>query len=351
MKKWLLRKKLLDLIKSWPVLLAVILLSSLAGWGIMHFWSPPPRAAVDIYIGIDINRVMDVSSLAVYAKTEPFNIDDYKNWQLSQVKAIATSEAIADQTLKRLRERDPAWEEITPSEFQRMQDLSWYDIGQWRLQIKAPEKEQAVQGVLAWRDVLVSELHSLTEKGEEMFHLDGQLRALDSAIVEYQARNLDLNLLLDQIESFTSRINDSSQSTGGPAPGFRDEILVMVTDFARSTPAWQRLLDSFPEPKGGWAAYLDWLEKTARTGRTELENNLKLIEELEADYQETFAEHLQKVKQARGLSPTLIVEAHQSQVNISRHYPDGVIILLSGVLGTLIYLIIWLMWDENRGDQ
>ena len=351
MKKWLLREKLVGLIKSWPVLLAVILFSSLVGWGIMHFWSPPPRAAVDLYIGIDINRVMDVSSLAVYARTEPFNIDDYKNWQLSQVKAIATSEAIADHTLETLREKDPAWKEITPRDFQRMQDLSWYDVGVWRLQIKAPDQEQAVQAVLAWQDVLVSELRSLTEKGEEVFKLDGQLRALDSAIVDYQARNLDLNQLLDQVDALTSRISGSSQPAEKPDHDLREEILVMVTDFATSTPAWQRLLDSFPEPDGDWPAYLNWLEKTARTGRTELENNLILIKELEADYQETFAEHIQKVEQARGISPSLIIEAQESQVNISRSYPDGLIILLSGVLGTLIYLILWLMWDEYRGDQ
>ena len=162
MEEWRFQDKAIKFIKTWPILIIVFVGSGILTGLSVHFFPPVQRAIAEFYIGVDITRVYDVSSLASYAKTEPFNIDDYKNWQLSQVQAIASSERIANQALSELRNQDPYWQSITTSDFLRMQGLDWYDAGVWRMKIQSPDGLYALQGVKVWRDVLFQELSRLS---------------------------------------------------------------------------------------------------------------------------------------------------------------------------------------------
>ncbi len=142
-----------------------------------------------------MTRVYDVSSLASYAKSEPFNIDDYKNWQLSQVDSIATSDWIADQVLEELKNQDLYWEDLTVTDFISMQDIDWYDVGVWKLRIHDRDGKLALDGVEAWRDVLLKELNVLIIESEDVLAIDGRLRAVNQELVNLAIRRSELEQL------------------------------------------------------------------------------------------------------------------------------------------------------------
>ncbi|MDZ7845041.1 MAG: hypothetical protein U5K99_09605 [Anaerolineales bacterium] len=348
MDKWILKEKILQLIRNWPLVLIVILVSSLAGWGLMHLFPPQPRATVDLYVGIDINRVLDVSTLANYAKTEPFNINDYKNWQLSQVAAIASSELIANRTLEVLRGQDPAWKGITPADFQQAAKLSWYDVGRWRLEFRAQDPRLASQAVIAWRDVLVDEFTTLQKAAVRTLSLDGSLRALDAELTGLDSRSIQLNQLLTEVESLELNLKDEFPEDDKLPGEQRDELWTAAAVAASPGQAWTALLDAFPGEEAAADAYYPWLEKVHLTAEAELKANSGLIKALEADYQEVLEDYQQQVEQAKGLSPALIVNEGDTRVQVRTIYPGGMVLVLSGLAGLLLFLMALVMITEIR---
>ena len=345
MDQWTLRKKLLEFINAWPILLIVILLSSLIGWGAMHFWKPQPRANVSLYVGIDINRVLDISSIASYAETEPLNIDDYKNWQLSQFESLATSREVASLALERLQNQYQGWETVTVEEFQTRQDISWFDAGRWRLTVKAQTRTSASQAVRVWRDTLRDEFAALIEQAEKAYQTEGKLRALDAEITDLEVRNTELENLLDELNATSITLEDTL--AGEAFDDLKRELLASVADYAGSSPGWSRLLASFPE-EGDQEALQAWLDEVNLTAKTEQDHNLELLEELSAQYQQVTRQHEKYIKAARGFSPAFILEDREGKVWYTTPYPDGTVLLLSGAMGTLVYIIIWLMRQERR---
>ncbi len=344
MDQWSLRNKLLKFITAWPILLVVILLSSLIGWGAMHFWKPQPRANLVLYVGMDINRVLDISSIAPYAETEPLNIDDYKNWQLSQFESLATSREVASLVLQRLGDQHQSWENVSVEEFQDRQDISWFDTGRWRLTYKADNRKTASQAVTVWRDTLREQFAALIEQAEKAYQTEGELRALDAEIAALEVRNMELDNLLDELEAASSPLEDQLDREN-----FRDlkrELLASVGVHAGNSPGWTRLLESFPE-EGDQGALQAWVDEVSLTAKTERDHNIELLEELNTGLQEVTLQHEENVAAARGFSPAFILEERDGKVWFTTPYPDGVVLLLSGVMGTLVYIIIWLMREES----
>lgn len=348
MDRWTLRNKLLSFLKTWPILLLIIILSSLVGWGAMHLWRPQPRASADLYLGIDITRVIDISSIAVYAKTEPMNVDDYKNWQLSQFAALAASEEIAGSTLKKLRENYQSWDGVTVSEFQDMGSLSWYDTGRWRLTIKAPTRKEARQGATAWRETLQSKMSALHDQAEKAYQTEGRLRALDAQIVTLELRNLEIQDLQEEVQNLKDSLAEQTDSP--VSDELHNSLLFTVREYAGSDSGWTQVLTTFPERNTDPEGYQEWLNQVQLAAETELDNNLEQLDYLDTSYQEVNQTHIQNVQAAKGFSPALIIEDLDKKVRFSTPYPDGIILLLSGLMGALIYVIFWIMRDESKEE-
>ncbi len=89
----------------------------------------PYRATADLYVGIDVTRVNEMEYLIPLAKTEPLNLDDYKNWQLKQVSSILSSDEVVLNTLEALGNPEDL------GSFKKDIDLYWYDTGVWQLEV------------------------------------------------------------------------------------------------------------------------------------------------------------------------------------------------------------------------
>jgi len=347
MEDWKLREKIIQFIRTWPLLILVFVGSGVVSWSIVHLFPPAQRAMAEIYIGIDITRVYDVSSIATYSKTEPFNVDDYKNWQLSQVEGIASSELIANQSLAELRKLDSYWESVSTTKFLSMQDLDWYDVGVWRMKIQTPEKEKSLQGVKVWRDKLFQELARLIEESEDVLEFEGRMRAANEAITQLEIRVEKLIILKGNIDLLSEKFSDTNPDQVVDKLT-RDELWSMFVGLAFDDFLWAKTLNDFPDQDQTQLMYMDWLARVLIIIDTDTEITSQLLETLEEDIDFLTEDYVREIYEAQGLSASLYIEELTTDPRLEPYYQDSVIGLLGSFLGLLIYIIVWVMASERR---
>ncbi len=350
MSEWKLQEKLVQFIKTWPILITVFLGSGLITWGTVHLFPPLQRATADLFIGIDITRVYDVSSLATYAKTEPFNVDDYKNWQLSQINGIATSERVANLTLEKLRELDLYWEDVSAAEFQELQDLFWYDVGMWRLQFQAPENEYALQGVQAWREILLQDLSRLIRESEDVLELEGRMRASNTAISQLETRVIEMEILVAGITAIRVELENADPQQGMD-DSTRENLWLLVAGAAEEDALWGQVVDDIPEKDQSHLAYILWMDQVLIAVESDLESHQSIMEVLVRDHEFLTEDYLREIEEAQGLSASLYIEEEGTQPKIIKTYPDTQIAFLGSLIGLLIYIIVWVMFSELQREN
>ena len=350
MNEWRLQKKLIQFIKSWPILIAVFLGSGLITWGAVHLFPPLQRATADLYIGIDITRVYDVSSAATYTIAEPFNVDDYKNWQLSQVNSIAISERLANLTLEKLQDLDPYWKNISVSEFKGMQDLNWYDVGTWRLQFQAPEIDRALQAVQVWREVLLQDLSRLIQESEDVLEFEGGMRASNTAILNLKTRTTVLELLIEEITAVQAELKKADPQQGMD-DSTREEIWLSIAGAAEEDSLWEQILDEIPEKDQPNLEYIFWMDQVLAVVESDYESHLAIMEALVSDHETLTEDYVREIEEAEGLSASLYFEEEGSQPEIIEFYPDTQMAFLGSIVGLLIYIIIWVMYSERQREN
>lgn len=344
------REKLIKLIDRWYLIPFVFLISAALAWGVTHFFPPQHQGIIEVYVGIDINRVFDVSSMATYARSEPFNIDDYKNWQLSQLDAIARSEQVAEDTLAELRERDSYWDSIDVVEFQGMQDLDWWDVGTWRLKISHADPDRAAQAAQVWSSFFVRRVSTLIAQAESSFELDAELRAVENQQTQLEAKIAQVDTVLEELDQLSADLEGLN-----PDQPLRDvkrwQLWGWAASSAEFTPLWNRTLDTFPEDQSPTSQYRNWMKELGSvlgTQRDLYQSSLASLEEKEGQLTQRY---LEEIRKSNGLSPNLSVEVASSKAKTASIYPGPVIALLGGSLGLLIYLFVFLWITEIQGGE
>lgn len=350
MAEWTVRDKTIKLINRWYLIFLAFLISAGLAWGVMHLWPPQHKASTTIYIGIDINRVFDVSSMAAYAETEPFNIDDYKNWQLSQVESIARSEQVANETLAILRDLNPYWEDITTQEFLRKEDLDWRDMGTWRLTVSDSDPDRAGQAVQEWSSVFVDRVSNLVSKAESAFELDGKLRALNHRQIQLETEISEFEIIEEELRDFRSDIQRMEEDQP-LEPLLRWQLWGLAAGSADFTPMWTEVLEVFPAVEQTNSAYIGWIDDLLTVLSTEKEIKQKSLEKLEEEEDRLTDQFVKEVQKSKGLSPNLTIERSSSKIHKSSGYPGAFVALLGGVIGMIAYLIVFLFITEFPGNR
>jgi hypothetical protein len=350
MEEWMFREKLKKFIQSWPILIFVFIGSGILAGLLVHLFPPLQWGVAELYIGIDMTRVYDVSSLATYAKTEPFNIDDYKNWQLTQASSIALSEEIAIQTLNELNELDEDWSIVTTSEFKKMQEIDWYDVGVWRLRIRASDGEKALQAVKIWRDIAREELLRLISEAEDVLEYEGRLRAADEIVTSGEIRLQQLDELKIVIDKEIAKL-DAMDPSHILTVTESDELWKLIAEFSNSDQIWTRILSDIPPAGAKPSDYTLWLDAV----QIQIEDQTDLIsqtkESIEGGLDPTREDYLREISEAEGLSASLFVEDHYSEPFLESRYPASVVGIIASFAGLLVYIIVWVMITDIKVEK
>jgi hypothetical protein len=346
MNTWQIRKLFTRIINQWYLLLVFLLAGSLLGYGLGWILPSKYQAAANLYVGIDIERVNDMEFLIPLAKSEPLNLDDYKNWQLKQIADITNSREVLNNTLNKLQAESSVWDEVSRTDFRSQSEIYWYDTGTWQLRVTAEEAEQAGQAADIWLETTYHKLSDLMVYSDQAAELDSEIQAYNTVISSYISEKQDIKHYLEVVEEqkFTLEANPPGQILGSAE---REALQQTIADHSGDISSGIIALEDFPDEGQTVRDYLDWFTASL----SGMENRIAILEEKQSDLEVERSAKLELYHQALenslGISANVVLEPliNDTLVEVVRN--PG----LTALAGLTAGLIFWFVITFYRVAQ
>jgi hypothetical protein len=327
--EWSLREEAFAVAHKWPIPVLAFIIGSLVGLGVALLYPSPHRASTDISVAYNAD--------AIYT-----NPDDYKNWQLSQLNALATAPDVLQETLNRLRASDPTWAGVSSEELQKSLILTWRTTGLWHLAAENVQPEKAIQVVQTWSDVLLEKYQQAFDAATQMSDFDRQLFSMDQTLTQAKWRYAQLTSVKAALQAWRS---SASQGQVGQPPDSlaRWRIFSLVEQAGRSDAAWKTLLDEMPSAQAPAQTYFPWVDQVITVIDSQAQTLQSQIDSLKPEQTSLSNQQAAAALASRGLSGNLAVKkATNATPEVTSLRPTSLMALVGGILGFLIWLIVWL---------
>ena len=351
MQQWSFREEILNLSHQWWQIMVFLLVGGLLGWGAACLWPSPYRAATQIYIGLDAYRSYADRDFAAYANQSYTNLDDYKNWQMSQLNEIIFLDEILRATLVALQQQGTGWEQVTVGELRKILQANWRSAGKWSLVAESSNSKQAAQASQAWSQVVVKRVGEAIQSAQDMLRLDIQMQTITRDQVQMDMR-------LGGLKKVKASLPGIRQAIAGMPDGQaleplqRWQVLSSITWLADFSPAWVALLATQPRPDSLPEAYPDWLEQAGAMIDSELPALQRQLDSLEQERVGLLVEYTRQSKSSLGVSPNLVIEElSDAPTEESIVRPTGLLTLVGGVLGFLAWVMACLVQISRRAGN
>jgi hypothetical protein len=328
--EWTLREEILSISHRWWLPVIAFLIGSLIGFGVAFLFPTPYRAEANLYVAYNAD--------AIYR-----NPDDYKNWQLKQLNDLAISDDILQGTLARLVQTDSYWQRVDVSQLRSMLEVAYRNTGRWRLIAETGSPQRSTQLVQAWTDVLLENYQQAMASAATLNVVDKQLQAISQSLAQAQVRQANLQGAHQAIQDWQTRLQSM------PDEATLDDLqrwglLAWASRSAGLDSAWKELLEGIPAEGAQVSDYRPWVARLSQS----IDAELALVQNQIADFQAEKAALQEQFEQAsiasRGLSATLEVgRLSQDAPSVVPVRPTGLTALVGGVLGLLVWVLLWLV--------
>jgi len=336
------REEVLQTSHQWPVIFSFCLAGIVIGWGVSIFWPTTYRASKEIYVGINPYRALEDRSASEQAELQFANPDDYKNWQMSNLNSIIQMDWLIQETLMNLRAEDDYWDAVSPAELGRMLKVNWRNAGKWRLVAEGGNQQRASQAVSAWHKVVLKELKNATLQAQNALLFDIQLQ-------EIAARRLAMELKLSELRKVQHSLMDWEQKfiTSASGQDLDDSARLKLVSLLNNASEDNKWLGQFAPviPQGASAAeYQQWLQQVKYAGEMENNSLASQVDFLNEQEAEIYYQYTRASNRSYGLSSSLVIE-EISEISIEQYEvrPMGLIILVGGAIGLLLWTALWLI--------
>ncbi len=327
--EWKLRDELLVITHYWPWPILAFLVGCLAGWIFSLIIPSHYRGSVML-------------SVAYNADTAYRNPDDYKNWQLEQLDALAFASDITQETLLRLQEMDPYWKKVSIEEFSTTLNTLWRTTGLWRFAADGNTPVHARQAAQVWTDVFLEKYQAANQAANQLVTLESKLESLILAQAQARQRLSDLRSVRNALLSYQEQFSQSSNSAA-PDQATQIRLWSLASYAAGYDPAWQELLAAFPSPQSDLQQYQQWIGHTLIFLETQIEAAKMAIADLEPEIKTITKSYQQASGESRGLSATIFASpAGNTSPEVASLRPTSLFVLVGGILGLLVWGLIWL---------
>lgn len=334
-KFWSLPDEIYRSLHQWPWILAFIAMGAILGWGLTFLLPTEYKAAQQIYVGLNPYRAFSDANFLAVARPAYSNIDDYKNWQMSQLETVIYLDEFMQETLDLLRQEDPFWQQVSHEQLSEMLDADWRTAGVWSLTAYHRDPLRAEQAARAWKDVSVSRVEQATVAARQTFMIDQELQANRDASLQTQLR---INLL-DETRMALEEWNKTAKLLPAEqplSPNQRDAILALGLYPAQFSPAWNAILESQPTQLAMPGEYIAWSQEIIDLIQFEVPLLLKKTTQLQIDHQEIEVRYEEHSKLSLGISPNLAFE-NFAEAPARPMRSTGLWILMGGLVGLLTW--------------
>jgi len=348
--EWSLRNEILRTTHRWPIIFLFCIGGILLGWAISFFWPSPQRAAKEIYVGLNVNHALNDRNASEHAGVQFNNPDDYKNWQMTNLNVFVKMDLIVAETLSRLQKQDEFWMNEQREDFAQSLNVNWRNAGIWRLVAEGYDPFHNSQAITAWHDIALENVQGAIEEAQKSLALDAQLSALATAQAQMVTHLAELTHNRETMESWLTAISlrPKDQLIS------QSEFTQIQQAFSDTIPKQTRvsILDTLPAPEAPNHKFIEWLEETITTLDQEILTTQSQLQALEKQNQETFIQFSDASRRSYGLSANLHVREITSDP--PENYivrPTGLLILAGGLLGLLLWTLLWLARISLRSDK
>lgn len=344
--KWSLSEEIYRAFHRWPTLAGVILLGCLAGWLVSFLMPPYYRAITYIYVALNPYRTYSDTNFLALARPKYSNIDDYKDWQMTQLESVIYLDEFILETLDRLRETNPDWQDFTAAELREILEADWRSAGTWSLIANSPDSDLAEQASSTWSAVVVERVRAAIESARQTFVIDQDLQAISEQIHLNSLRVDELERAQNQMESWVAEIEQLDQDLP-LEPYLRLQIISHITRLAEFTPAWMDLLENQPEDVEIPAAYLSWIDQATVMIDQEIEARKQQNLDQEQHKTDLVELYREKADSSLGISPNLEIESIEKGL-AERIRPTTTFIIIGGTTAFLIWVFIQLVFITRK---
>ena len=340
--EWSIRDEILNTTHQWPLIFSFCLVGILIGWGISIFWPTSYRVSKEIYVGINPYQALTDRSASEHASVQFNNPDDYKNWQMANLNVLIQTDWMIDETLSNLQNQDDYWNKVGREDLARMLKVNWRNAGKWRLVAESDDPARAAQALAVWHDTVIKNVQNAVGEAQNTLVLDTQLQSFSSEQTRAISR---LAELIQLRETVATHLKTASTRHADYQPS-QDEHWELWYTVAQADldQAWEPLLDAFPIDGSPASSYIDWLNQV----NIVLDQDIRTLEAqskaLQVQIDETGARYKDASNKSFGLSGNLQVEKIRRRP--PEQYairPTGLLILVGGILGLLLWIILWLV--------
>lgn len=369
-RSWSLREEITSASQRWPVILAFILVGALLGAIVAWLVPAPYQAIEDLYVGLDVYRAMRDMNIPVRVE----GANDYKNWQMEDLKLVITSQPVINETIKHLRQQDGYWNNVNKKFLTGMLQVYWRSAGRWRLVATHPDIKYARQAVETWRDIALSEVHAAVAASQEVMVLDTTIQANVAQIAELTSQEALLTQALNELDTISDRIeaaraessgNADTPSSYGPDQ-IRQEIMTLV-QASGLIESDSELWSSFPAETSSVTSgdqnpnsqtlqdfdkYQEWITELILVVEKKASTTQAQIDQLNTDLIELQERYANAASASWGLSANLVVENQDDFApEVKKVRPVAQIMLIGALLGLLIWLIFELVLITLRSRR
>jgi hypothetical protein len=345
-KYWVLREELYRSFHQWPTLLAFLVIGCLVGWGASYIWPSYYKAITQIYVGFNPYRAFDDAKFLALAKPKYSNIDDYKNWQMSQLDAAIYTQGVIKDTLTQLQQGDPYWEDKNEDDLISMLLAEWRSAGTWSLTAKNSDPQRATQAAEAWSQVIIKRVKASILSARNIYRIDQKLQAINAEKLASTYRQEELTTVRGQLVMWVEEALSFPQNEP-LAPNERWYILSLATRLAKYTPGWVAVLQGQPGPDSPPTAYLSWIDQITLYIDSELTDLETHLTSLNQEYSAQAEQYSQESDDSLGISPNLEVE-NIEQTTVKPIRPIGILSVIGGLIGLLIWVLTQLVMITHR---
>ncbi|HSQ26910.1 MAG TPA: hypothetical protein VLM80_07280 [Anaerolineales bacterium] len=345
-KFWSLPDEIYRSLHQWHLMLAFLVLGALLGWGLSFLLPAEYKATQNIYVGLNPYRAFSDANFLAVARPAYSNIDDYKNWQMSQLETVIFLGDFIQASLDLLRQQDPFWQQITYEQLSSMLDTDWRTAGVWSLTATHHDALRAEQAARAWKDVAVTKVDQAILAARQTFMVDQELQANSDASLQAQLR---IDLLDETRSALIAWIKTAEKFPAYQplTPVQRDAILALGLYPAQFSPAWSAILEGQPAHDAKPGEYITWAEGIITQIQFEVPLLYKRISQLEIDHQEIADRYAVAADLSLGISPNLTFEGF-AELPARPMRSSGLWVLLGSLTGLLTWVLTQLVMINKR---
>ena len=341
MRYWKLRDEIYNSLHRWPSMVIFFALGCIVGWALSFLLPSSYRATTQIYVGLNPYRAYSDSRWLALAKPKYSNIDDYKNWQMSELESAIYLDEILQETLAKLREDDPYWQQVDIYELNNMLEAEWRSAGTWSLVAETSSPERAEQAVRAWSEIAVLRVQDAVQSAQRTAMIDEELQSVIEELLQVRTRKEILKTSQDALQEWVDVVQGPAKNEPlDPIERWKVESIAAGT--AQFTPGWMALLDEQPDENAPAEAYIEWIYQISSAIDTELTLLEPRRKRLNAERSQLEGQYSQVSKSSLGLSPNIVIEGLQN-IPLKRLKPTGNLVLIGRIIGLSSWIFLQLV--------